>query len=195
MQMVEPDRESVEARLRAGQIECETCRSGRLHPWGYARERPLRQNGETVRERPRRGLCDSPDCGVTHVLLPNTLLLRRADTVEVIWAAIEARYLGGKTPERIAAAVHTPLETVRGWLRRFRRRAHEICTAFVAWASVHEVGLGPIEAKDSGVLAALEAVGVAARVGERCFKGEGPMPLGCFAAAASCGRLLSPDWA
>jgi len=59
---------------------------------------------------------------VTHVLVAVSCLLRRADGVEVIGAALRAKAAGaGHRP--IAAQVARPASTVRGWLRAFARNA------------------------------------------------------------------------
>lgn len=65
--------------------------------------------------RPRRAICSG--CGVTHVLLPVCCLLRRADAVTVIGAALLAK-AAGAGHRRAAAGVGRPAGTVRGWLRR-----------------------------------------------------------------------------
>jgi hypothetical protein len=67
MQMVEADAESVEARLRAGEMACVGC-GGELRPWGYARWRTLRDHDRPIRLRPRRSRCRS--CRISHVLSP-----------------------------------------------------------------------------------------------------------------------------
>jgi hypothetical protein len=64
--------------------------------------------------RPRRARCGQ--CLVTHVLLPVTVLLRRAYAAEVIGAALLAR-AAGKGHRSIGAALKVPAATVRGWLR------------------------------------------------------------------------------
>jgi len=79
---VEVDQVLVESRLTAGGVPCPDC-PGVLAPWGWARQRGVRGVGVL---RPRRGRCVS--CLVTHVLLPVTALLRRADAAAVIGAAI-----------------------------------------------------------------------------------------------------------
>ena len=66
--------------------------------------------------RPRRSLCMR--CRCTHVLLPASTLVRRADTVVVIGQALLAK-AGGAGHRRIAALLNRPVSTVRGWLRRF----------------------------------------------------------------------------
>ena len=80
--------------------------SGRvLAGWGYARVRRVVGMVEPV--RPRRSRCRS--CGVTHVLLPVTLLLRRAYAAEVIWEALAAKAAGAghrQIAARLGCGVH-----------------------------------------------------------------------------------------
>ncbi|HEX5349477.1 MAG TPA: hypothetical protein VFW64_20615 [Pseudonocardiaceae bacterium] len=83
---VEADQVRVESRLASGQVVCPGC-PGVLRPWGWARPRGV--HGLAGVLHPRRARC--PVCLVTHVLLPVTVLLRRAYAVEVIGAALVAR--------------------------------------------------------------------------------------------------------
>ena len=70
-------------------------------------------------------------CRVTHVLLAVSCLLRRADAVEVIGAALRAKAAGaGHRP--IAARLGRPASTVRGWLRAFARNAETVRSVFTA---------------------------------------------------------------
>ena len=69
--------------------------------------------------RPRRARCAS--CRVTHVLLPVTVLARRAHSAVLVWAALVAR-AGGLGHRRIAEPLRVPETTVRGWLRRMAAR-------------------------------------------------------------------------
>ena len=55
------------------------------------------------------------------VLLPDSMLRRRQYGVEVIWTALLAA--AGMPWKQVAAQPGVPFETVRGWLRRFTRRA------------------------------------------------------------------------
>ena len=113
--MVGTDSAEVEQRLSVGELVC-PC-GGDLTRWGYARARTVRGAGVL---RPRRVRCLS--CRVTHVLLSIACLLRRADGVEVIGAALRAKAAGvGHRP--IAAGLDRPVSTVRGWLRAFARNA------------------------------------------------------------------------
>lgn len=185
MQMVEADVESVEVRLRAGEIACVGC-GGELRPWGYARWRTLRDHGRPVRLRPRRSRCRS--CQVSHVLLPTLVLLRRVDLVTVIGAALVARHVEHRTRAEVSRAAGAPWDTVRGWVRRFGERAVEIRAEFATLAHSWDAELGPIEPRGSTVLDALEAIGVAAAAAVRRF---GPTPSWTLVAGASGGRLLS----
>ena len=185
MQMVEADAVLVEARLRAGQIACRGC-GGELRPWGYACWRTLRDHGRPVRLRPRRSRCRA--CRVSHVLLPTLVLLRRVDLVEVIGAALMARYVEGRTRAEVARTAGAPWDTVRGWVRRFRERAVEIRAKFTALAHRWDAALAPIEPRDTAVLDALEAIGVAVAAAVRRF---GPTPSWTLVAGATGGRLLA----
>ena len=103
---------------------CPRCTDVPLRPWGHARARQLRQrDGSRLLLRPRRLRC--PACGTTHVLLPTVAAPRRADTVDVIGAALlaKARGIGHR---RIAAELGRPPATVRGWIRRATRAADAI---------------------------------------------------------------------
>ena len=111
MVTVEADPVRVESRLAAGQVDCPCC-PGVLRPWGWARPRGV--HGIDGVRRPRRARCGQ--CLVTHVLLPVTVLLRRAYAAEVIGAALLAR-AAGKGHRSIGAALKVPAATVRGWLR------------------------------------------------------------------------------
>ena len=93
----------VEARLVSGGLVCPGC-AGSLGPWGWARSRVLRAATQLVVLRPRRARCSC--CGVSHVLLPVSVLLRRADLVEVIGAALSAKAAGAgaRTLQALVAA-------------------------------------------------------------------------------------------
>src|SRR6266536_696212 len=84
--------------------------SGVVRPWGWARPRRVHGIGGVL--RPRRGRCGG--CRVTHVLLPVTVLLRRAYAAEVIGAALLAR-AGGHGYRWIGAGREVPVATGRGW--------------------------------------------------------------------------------
>ncbi len=185
MQMVEQEEGSVEARLQAGEIACEGC-GGELRPWGYARKRGSRDRGRVIEVRPRRARCRG--CRGTHVLLPTLALLRRVDLAEVIGEALRAMHVEGVSHREAAKASGAPMDTVRGWRRRFSQRAEQIRVHFTALAQGWDAELGGIEPKGSAVLDALEAIGVAAAAGVRRF---GRQALWSLVAGASGGRLLS----
>ena len=109
----------------AAVLSCAGC-GGSLKPRGNARPRSIRQGRGGRREvRPRRVRCRA--CRVTHVLLPASCLPRRADTVEVVGAALLAK-AHGKGHRAIAAELGLPPRDRRGrtgrtHLRRHRRRA------------------------------------------------------------------------
>ena len=79
--------------------------------------------GRIGRVRPRRALCTA--CGVSRVLLPDSMLRRRQYGVEVIWAGLLAA--ARRQPwNQVAAGLGVPYTTVREWLRRFARRADRV---------------------------------------------------------------------
>jgi hypothetical protein len=113
--VAEPDQ--VETDLAAGVFACPRC-AGVLRPWAYAASRPVRQlDGSTRTVRPRRSRCAR--CRATQVLLPGSLLPRRADATEVIGAALLAK-AQGRGWRRIAVELGRPPSTVRRWLRAAR---------------------------------------------------------------------------
>ena len=115
--IVVPSPEQAEALLDAGKLGCPGC-AGPLRPHGYGRLRRVRSlDAAPVTVRPRRARC--PECAATHVLLPAALVLRRADTAEVIGTALAAK-ARGDGHLTIAAQLGRPVSTVRRWLRRAR---------------------------------------------------------------------------
>ena len=113
--IVVPCPERAERIPQAGNMGCPRC-PGRLRPFGHGRTRTVRGRGTaTLRVTPRRARCG--DCGGTQILLPATLTVRRADSTEVIGAALAAK-AGGAGFRAIAATLARPVSTVRSWLRR-----------------------------------------------------------------------------
>lgn len=111
--------ERAERILQAGNMGCPRC-PGRLRPFGHGRTRTVRgRGGDMLRVTPRRARCG--DCGGTQILLPATLTVRRADSTEVIGAALAAK-AGGAGFRAIAATLARPVSTVRSWLRRIPER-------------------------------------------------------------------------
>lgn len=180
----------VEDRLVEGGLVCPGC-GGELRPWGWARARVLRDEWGRVLLRPRRSRCGS--CGRSHVLLPVVALVRRADSVGVIGLALAARAAGAGA-RRVAAVVERPVETVRGWLRRFAHRAERVRIVFTAL--LVEVGVDPVvpaalRSTFEDAVAAIVGAGAAAR---SRWPEVGELPAWFLAAAVSGGRLLAPDW-
>jgi hypothetical protein len=68
------------------------------------------------------------------VLLPASVLLRRADAAAVIGAALLAR-AGGAGHRRIAVLLGVPSSTVRGWLRRIVVVAERVLAVLAAAAA------------------------------------------------------------
>lgn len=161
-----------------------------LAGWGHARVRSVRGPDGVVRLRPRRARCSG--CGVTHVLLPLVLLLRRADLAVVIFVALVAK-ARGMGHRGIAEALGRPVETVRGWLRRFAARAEGVRVVFTVL--LRGLAADPVMPAAAGgawadAVAAIEAAAVAAGQRFAVFT----VPVWEFVVAASSGRLLHPGW-
>jgi transposase-like protein len=184
MKIVCAEQALVEVELVGGQLACPSCQ-GVLGPWGHARERVTRRFSGDWRWRPRRARCRG--CRGTHVLLAEVCLSRRQDEVEVIGAAIEA-HVGGEGHRPIAAALGVPAGTVRGWLRRFDRRAELVRALFTRCAVALDPELEPIVPAGSVVADALEAIGVAGRTWVLRF---GRCPVWWIASRLSAGGLLA----
>src|SRR5260370_24858337 len=113
MVAVAADPVDVGSRLAAGGIGCPTCGVGVLGGWGYARARQIEGLSDLL--RPRRARCRA--CRVTHVLLPVTVLLRRAYAAGRVWAVLTAP-AEGAGHRRIGASLGVPTATGGGGLRR-----------------------------------------------------------------------------
>jgi transposase-like protein len=191
MLTVEANADAVERRLGAGELRCPCC-SGTLAGWGHARERSLRgPAGKLIRLRPRRARCRS--CRVTHVLLAVLALARRADTVDVIGAAlaVAARGAGFRSA---AAQLGVPASTVRGWLRRFAGRAGPVRAFFAALLAGAAPDPVMPAAAGSLVADAVAAIAGAASAVAARWPQLGQAPVWQAAAAASGGLLLAPGW-
>ena len=139
-----------------------------------------------MRHHPRRTRCSS--CGRTHVLLAASMLLRRADGVAVIGAALLAK-AAGAGHRTIAAGTGRAVGTVRGWLRRFALRAEQLRVLFTGLLHALDASAGSLLPTGSGLSDALAAAGAAAAAAVRLF---GPRCPWQFTAAASRGLLLAP---
>ena len=190
MVTVEADVDRVERRLAAGELSCPAC-SGVLAGWGRARPRQLRGPHGPVRLCPRRSRCTG--CRVTHVLLPVSVLLRRADAAAVVMSALAAKAVRRVGFRRIAAELARPAETVRGWLRRFVERAEAVRSVFTVW--LRAVDADPVMPGPAGggLADAVSAIGaLAAAIGRRFALST--VSLAETAVAVSGGRLLAPGW-
>lgn len=119
MTMVLRSGESVGDLVATGNGSCPGC-GGTLRKWGQARWRVIRGSAGQWGFRPSRVRCAA--CGVTHVVLPGDVLVRRRDAVVVVGTAWRS-FAAGSGARRVARLLGVPMETVRGWLRRLRARA------------------------------------------------------------------------
>lgn len=185
MMTVGLDAAVVERDLRSGLLGCpELGCEAVLGPWGWARERVVRGAGRLL---PRRGRCRG--CRRTQVLLPASVLLRRADAVTVIGVALVAK-AGGAGHRRVAALVKVPSSTVRGWLRRIvvvAERVLVVLGAAAAQLGVEFVAPAPTAEPVAAVVEMLGAfsAAMARRLGGSC-------PPWRSAAVLTGGRLLAP---
>lgn len=184
--MVGTDPVEVERQLVGGLLACSGC-AGVLRPWGHARWRTCREQTGSRRHRPRRASCSG--CGCTHVLLPASGLVRRADTVRVIGAALLAS-AGGAGHRTIAAQLGRPAGTVRGWLRRFRVRAEGLRLLFTGLLHALDPSADAVGARGCGFADAVEVLGLAGAAAVRRLGVACPWE---FASAGSGGRLLAPS--
>lgn len=191
MVTVEVDSVRVESRLAAGEIECPGC-GGVLGGWGHARVRRIAGVAGPV--RPRRARCRA--CTVTHVLLPVTVLLRRAYAAEQIWAALNAR-ADGLGHRRISAVIGVPAATVRGWLRRAADRLQAVRNWFLGIAVTAGVDVSIPDGTGCpwrDALAAVHTATMAIRFRFGVVGLLGAVTPERVAVAASGGRLLAPGW-
>ena len=165
MVTVEADLDQVERRLAAGELSCPAC-SGVLAGWGRARPRQLRGPDGPVWLCPRRSRCTG--CRATHVLLPVTALLRRADAAAVIVSALAAKAVRRVGFRVIAAELARPVATVRGWVRRFAERAEAVRSVFTVWLRAVDADSVMPDAAGGRLADAVTAIAaVAAVVGRR----------------------------
>jgi hypothetical protein len=130
------------------------------------------------------------------VLLPVTVLLRRAYAAERIWAALAARS-GGSGHRRIAAMLAVPAATVRGWLRRAAERLEAIRSWFLGVAVIAGVDVRIPDGSGClwrDALAAVAAAAAAIRLRFGVLGLLGAVTPDRVAVAASSGRLLAPGW-
>lgn len=191
MVTVEADPVVVEIRLAGGRLSCPGCQSS-LRPWGWARARSV--HGIVGSLTPRRARCSG--CLGTHVLLPVTVLLRRAYAAGVVGAALAGRAAGGGH-RLVAAGLAVPAGTVRGWLRVMAGRLEPVRLLFLQVAHRAGVDLRVPESLGCAWRDLLAALGAATAAVTGRF---GPVGvLGAVTAwqvavAVSAGRLLGPGW-
>ncbi len=170
MMTVGVDRAAVETALLGGELGCPAlgC-AGRLAPWGWARGRVVRDEAGGVGLRPRRSRCRQ--CRGTHVLLPASVLLRRADAVTVIGAALLAK-AGGCGHRQIATRLGRAASTVRGWLRRIGAVADPVLGALGVLAAELGGEFLPPAPTAEPVAAVVEMVGALVRAVVRRLGGS-----------------------
>jgi hypothetical protein len=161
---------NLEEALSSRRVPCPNCGEA-LAPWGYARERRVRELGSPGRWwRPRRAWCAS--CSATHVLLPAALVARRKDSAEVIGTALLAKAEGGGH-RSIARNLDRPAATVRGWIRSFQALAETLRMKVVAWMVDIDRLAPPLRPAGSLLGDALEALAALRRSAVLRF-GPGP---------------------
>lgn len=148
-------------------LRCPSCQQPLVRWGGYWRWLRVPLLGEW-RIWIGRGRCSG--CRRTHALLPDLVLIRRLDPVDVIGHGLALKVVQGLGLRPVAELLGVPHTTVRMWWRRFRARAPTLtlnCTALAVQLSGVSVQLVA-----EGEQAALEALAVAwqrarARFGER----------------------------
>src|SRR5438552_14725036 len=116
-------------QIEVGQQACPDC-GRRLGGWsGYWR---WARGPGTERLWIRRRRCAR--CRRSHALLPDFLLERRLDEVEVIGQALALGIVGGLGMRTVADRLVVPMTTARDWRRRFQLRAPALVAALVAVA-------------------------------------------------------------
>jgi hypothetical protein len=127
------------------------------------------------------------------VLLPVGVLVRRADTVAVVGAAL-VRAASGWGYRWVAERLGRAAETVRGWLRRFRERAGPLRAAFTGLLCTLDADPLLPAAAGSGVADAVAAIVAAAGAVARRWAGPCVLAVSPWlvAGAVTSGRLLGP---
>ena len=191
MLIVSTDAAAVETALAGGLLVCPACGVG-LSPWGHSVWREVRLVGRAERRRLRRTVCRT--CSTTHVLMPDDMLLRRRDGVEVVGAALTQK-AQGKGHRPIAVVLGRPASTVRGWLRRFAAMAGELREHFTRWAHSIDPSHDRLFAGGSALCDAVEAVGVLGMVAVRRFGPRPPWPLASLVTGGGLLCNTSSPWA
>ena len=187
MLTVGKDSREVERKLRTGRLACPLC-GGRLAPWSHARTRIVFGEGRLRwRLRPRRARCAG--CGVTHVLLPASVLARRRDEAGLIGTALRLA-AGGVSCAAIARSLGRPAGLVRSWIGRLAGRAGQVRAVFTVLVVALDPDPPPIGPAGSPLADAVAAITAAAAAFARRFLVVvSPWEL---AAAVTSGSLLGP---
>jgi hypothetical protein len=127
------------------------------------------------------------------VLLPVTVLLRRADTASVIVSGLVAAATRGRGFRWIADKLARPAETVRGWLRRFAGRVEAVRSVFTVWLRALQADPVMPGPAGGGLADAVAVIVAVADVAARRF-GLPTAPAAQVAVTVSGARLLSPGW-
>lgn len=123
------------------------------------------------------------------MLLPASVLLRRADAVTVIGEALVAK-ADGVGHRRIALLLNVPASTVRGWLRRIAAVAPQVLAVLAVAAAELGTEFTPPAVTVGPVAAVVELLGgLAAAVARELGGSCSPWRL---AAVLTGGRLLAP---
>jgi len=118
------DEELAQQALTAGTLACPHAGcEGMVYRDGHARTRRVRTRAGERELRPQRVACRR--CGRVNVVLPAWCVPGHSDDAETIGAALLAA-ARGHGHRRIAARLHRPATTVRGWLRAVRGQAQAL---------------------------------------------------------------------
>jgi hypothetical protein len=127
---------------------------------------------------------------VTHVLLAVSCLLRRADAVDVIGAALRLK-AAGSGHRSIAARLGQAASTVRGWLRAFAGNAEQLRAVFMALLVQLDPLTGPLPSHPGVFADAVEVIGGCAAAARRRLGVLGAVSPWQLAAAVTNGLLLA----
>jgi hypothetical protein len=137
----------------------------------------------------RRGRCSR--CRRSHALLPDFLLERRLDEVEVIGLALALSIASSLGMRPVAERLGVSMTTARDWRRRFRVNALVLATALVALA-VHLDPAPVLLSETDHERAALEALGATWQRADTRFRERVP-ELWRFWSLISGGKALGTN--
>lgn len=136
---------------------CPACGHGRLTFAGWW-TRLTRQGPVDI----HRVACSG--CAATHSLWPDVLVAGCGDVADTVGAVLEHAATGAGH-QQVAVATGLATSTVRGWLRRFQRRASTLATRFAGLAAAAQPDVDlpldrrPLAAAVVAVLTAATAIG------------------------------------